>query len=83
MKITSIAKLIEELDQCSNGEFVEPLSRLDFPQSTIAEIEAGCDWSNIFYTRNLIHRNSNYETLFLCWQPNQISPIHNHSGQNC
>ena len=83
MKITSLSKLIEELDQCIDGQFGEPLSRLELSKSTIEEIEAGCDWSETFYTRNLIHRNSNYETLFLCWQPNQISPIHNHSGQDC
>lgn len=83
MKITSLNKLIEELDKCSNGEFGEPLSRFELTQNSIAIIEAGCDWSDNFYTRNLIHRNSKYEILFLCWQPNQISPIHNHAGQNC
>ena len=83
MKITSLTGLIAELDQCINGQFGEPLSRLELSQSAIAEIEAGCEWSTTFYTRNLIHRNSSYEALFLCWQPGQISSIHNHSGQDC
>ena len=58
MKITSLTGLIAELDQCINGEFGEPLSRLELSQGAIAEIEAGCEWSTTFYTRNLIHRNS-------------------------
>lgn len=35
------------------------------------------------YTRNLIFSNSLFELLAICWEPGQVSSIHNHQGQNC
>ena len=35
------------------------------------------------YTRNLIHRTPLFELLAICWDPGQVSAIHNHRGQNC
>ena len=35
------------------------------------------------YTRNLLHKQPDYELLLLCWMPNQISPIHGHEGEKC
>lgn len=35
------------------------------------------------YTRNLVHRNDDFEILVLCWDEGTYSPIHNHSGQDC
>src|SRR4051812_37433235 len=33
------------------------------------------------YTRNLVYRCSRFELLSLCWEPGQMSAIHNHAGQ--
>ena len=35
------------------------------------------------YTRNLVHREEQFELLLLCWDAEQKSPIHNHQGQRC
>jgi len=35
------------------------------------------------YTRNLIYKCPLFEVLAICWQPGQVSRIHNHRGQNC
>jgi cysteine dioxygenase len=35
------------------------------------------------YTRNLVHRDEQFELLLLCWDADQASPIHNHEGQRC
>jgi len=32
-----------------------------------------------FYTRNLICRTEDFELLALCWEPGQITPIHDHA----
>ncbi len=37
----------------------------------------------VVYTRNLVGRNEHFEMLILCWNVGQLSPIHNHAGQNC
>ena len=35
------------------------------------------------YTRNLIFRDETFEALALCWEPGQVSNVHNHRGQEC
>ncbi len=34
-----------------------------------------------FYTRNLIHRDSLFEIMAVCWMPGQRTVIHTHNGQ--
>ena len=36
-----------------------------------------------FYTRNLIHREKNFEILVICWPPKTNAPIHGHEGEKC
>lgn len=40
-------------------------------------------WSEQSYTRNLIYRDARFELMAICWEPGQVSRIHNHSGQKC
>ena len=35
------------------------------------------------YTRNLIHRDSDFEIMVICWPPNTSAPIHGHEGEKC
>ncbi len=35
------------------------------------------------YTRNLIHKTDLFEVMTICWDPGQVSRIHNHRDQNC
>ena len=35
------------------------------------------------YTRNLIFKNDLFEVMALCWEPGQISRMHNHRDQQC
>jgi len=35
------------------------------------------------YTRNLIHRDDQFEVVAIGWEPGQASAIHNHRGQEC
>jgi len=35
------------------------------------------------YARNLVSASELFELLVICWQPGQVSPIHDHQGQNC
>lgn len=46
-------------------------------------IEKYLNWSDKFYTRNLIHRDEQYELMAICWEKGQVSRIHNHSEQMC
>lgn len=35
------------------------------------------------YTRNLVHKDSDFELLVICWGAGQRAPIHGHEGELC
>ncbi|MAV96861.1 MAG: hypothetical protein CMG06_06970 [Candidatus Marinimicrobia bacterium] len=35
------------------------------------------------YTRNLIHREQDFEIMLVCWPPHSSAPIHGHEGEKC
>ena len=35
------------------------------------------------YTRNLIHREKDFEVMLVCWPPHVSAPIHGHEGEKC
>ena len=35
------------------------------------------------YTRNLIHREQDFEIMLVCWPPHISAPIHGHEGEKC
>ena len=40
-------------------------------------------WSPTFYTRNLIYKDERFEMMAICWEPGQVSRVHNHCEQRC
>lgn len=40
-------------------------------------------WSGKGYTRNLIHKDERFELMAICWEPGQVSRIHDHAEQKC
>ncbi len=42
-----------------------------------------CSWSAKCYTRNCLVENEKFELILLCWEEGQITPIHNHGGEEC
>ena len=40
-------------------------------------------WNRQHYTRNLIDKTRLYELIAICWEPGQVSSVHNHRDQNC
>lgn len=39
--------------------------------------------SDKHYTRNLVHKDPDFEILVICWGPGQRAPIHGHEGELC
>ena len=35
------------------------------------------------YTRNLIHKDVDFEIMVVCWPPKISAPIHGHEGEKC
>jgi cysteine dioxygenase len=48
-----------------------------------ASLEPYVYYAKSHYTRNLIYKCELFEVLAICWEPGQVSRIHNHRGQNC
>lgn len=79
------------------SDFVERLNKLSYQNFPIEDVlhllkkndlsyrdfEPYIFFSDARYTRNLIHKDPNFEILVLCWRPKQFSPIHGHEGQKC
>ncbi|MFN6963232.1 MAG: cysteine dioxygenase [Pyrinomonadaceae bacterium] len=40
-------------------------------------------WSDRFYTRNLVYKDTRFELLAICWERGQVSRVHNHADQKC
>lgn len=85
MKRVSIENLISGLKEIPNEEFVcdtvyEFLGANPVDTDTI---EKYFNWSERFYTRNLVYKDDRFEMMVLCWNNGQISKIHNHSDQMC
>ncbi len=56
------------------------LSDLDIPPN---KLEKYCHFNNDFYTRNLVHKEQDFEILVICWPGKQAAPIHGHEGEKC
>lgn len=83
---TSIDALVEELRKFPEQAF----SRLDQVRDFLrdhpadpASLQPFLCWDGQHYTRNLIDKTALYELIAICWEPGQVSAIHNHRGQNC
>ena len=79
-KITTIKQLITILSESS----IEQLkSIVQFLAISATEVEPYQFWSKKHYTRNCIIRTNSYELILICWEKNQITPIHSHNNQEC
>lgn len=50
---------------------------------TCDDFEDCSSWSSESYTRNCVIDNEDFELILLCWQPGQLTPIHDHGGEEC
>jgi cysteine dioxygenase len=56
------------------------LTDLDIPRE---KLEKYCHFNDGFYTRNLVHKERDFEILVICWPAGQAAPIHGHEGEKC
>lgn len=85
MQKTPVSRLIEGLRAIPDAEFecdnvYQLLSDCPIEVDSIAPF---FHWSGNFYTRNLIFKDERFEMMAVCWEPGQVSRVHNHAGQNC
>jgi cysteine dioxygenase len=85
MSKVSISQLIHGLNSISDEDFVcdNVYSFLSENQVDTDSIAKYFHWSPNFYTRNLIYKDPRYEMMAICWEPGQVSRVHNHADQRC
>lgn len=85
MKTVKVENLIEGLCAIPEAEFdCENVYRFLSENPVDVDSIAGYfNWSENFYTRNLIFKNERFEMMAICWNKGQISKIHNHADQMC
>ncbi len=85
MKTHPIQTVIDGLRSISEDEFTCD-NVYQFLSETPVDVDSISPyffWSRNFYTRNLIHKNERFELMAVCWEPGQVSRVHNHSEQKC
>ncbi len=85
MQKVSIQNLIKGLCEIPDEEFhCDPVYQFltDNPVE-IDSIERYFNWSEKFYTRNLVYKDERFELMAICWNKGQKSAIHNHADQMC
>jgi len=82
----AIADFVQRLQRFQQADFLNVAKIRDFVrQNPVApdSIAKYTHWDAQHYTRNLIDRTPLYEMIAICWEPGQVSAIHNHEGQHC
>ena len=80
-----INNLIENLKNFAEQDF--PVSDVS---SYLKDLKLGTEWLIKYdlrrkncYTRNLIHKDTDFEVMVICWPPHTSAPIHGHEGEKC
>ena len=85
MKTVSVIQLVEGLREIPDEEFdCQPVyDFLSLNPIDTDSIQKYLFWSPSFYTRNLIYKDERFEMMAICWEPGQVSRVHNHCEQRC
>lgn len=76
----SLTELVSILSKEEREKYAAIFGSLNLPKRAFTDI---CSWSCKSYTRNCIVENEKFELVLLCWEKGQITPIHDHGGEEC
>lgn len=80
-RVSELSDLIDALRSVpkERARYNEALSRIRFG---IEAVKKYCHFDPSSYARNLIAQTDKFELLALCWEPGQITPVHDHAGSD-
>lgn len=78
--LQSIDDLITALSTEEVTKYNDIIRDIDLPADAF---DSYSSWSDDSYTRNCLADNEKFELILICWQEGQITPIHNHGGEEC
>lgn len=80
IECSSLNQLVTDLSEGDRATFDDIIRSMKVPVSTFRNY---CSWSSKSYTRNCIVNTEKFELILLCWEKGQITPIHDHGGEEC
>lgn len=78
--VQSLNELVTALSEGERTTYNNIIRSMNIPSSVFKNY---CSWSGESYTRNCIVDNEKFEVILLCWEPGQMTPIHDHGGEEC
>lgn len=78
--VQPLDEFITALSVEKRTKYNEIIRSMKLPSSVFEDYSSWCDES---YTRNCIVENEKFELILLCWKAGQITPIHDHGGEEC
>jgi len=76
----TLNELVKALSEEDSTKYADLLRTAELSAD---DFESCCSWSSESYTRNCVIDNEDFELILLCWQPGQLTPIHDHGGEEC
>lgn len=78
--IASLTQLIETLKTTPSGQFESVAQHLSLTKTDVLPYAT---FSSSSHTRNCLELNERFELILLCWEPGQMTGIHDHGGEEC
>ena len=78
--IRTLDALITALNTEEQSKYNQLIRSVKFP---INYFDKQSSWCAKYYTRNCLAENDKFELILLCWNAKQITPIHDHGGEEC
>lgn len=84
-RYTTMDRLVEDLKAFAARGFPEEEIRSYLAETLIepGALEPYVHRCEEHYTRNLVHKDEDFELLVICWGPGHRAPIHGHEGELC
>jgi cysteine dioxygenase len=78
--IETLNELVDSLTEGERVTYSHIMNSIQIPKLAFDEINS---WSQDCYTRNCIAHGDEFELILLCWEAGQVTPIHDHGGEEC
>tara|TARA_B100000795_G_scaffold15257_1_gene10320 strand:+ start:459 stop:959 length:501 start_codon:yes stop_codon:yes gene_type:complete len=75
-----LPELTAALSENQQTDYHQIIRSVAIPEDAFEDF---CSWSLGCYTRNCIFENEKFELILLCWEKDQVTPIHDHGGEEC
>jgi cysteine dioxygenase len=78
--LKSLSELIKTLMHANAEDYVKIAKGMDIP---LENFKKYIHWKKEGYSRNCIIKTDDFELILICWNKDDITPIHGHDNKKC